>query len=276
MSRRLRMIVSLACALLALLACGAYGRSVRAEADRERADTLKRYGGEVVTLVVARRAIAAGETVQAGDVDLRDWISSLAPEGAILSVDEVVGCKASVPIASNAPLCELNFRDESTIAEIPAGHVAVSVPITDKLGVTSSITVGSRVVAYRALEGTAELIGGNVLVLAVPGGVGSSFSQGSITIAVTADHVPAVLAAASAGDLRLVVPASDVDEHSFVPERATSVRPETPTDDGADNAASAGPATDPAPQQQAQDAGTASQASSAGRTDDGAAANPAA
>ena len=210
-SKRLRLLLSLACALAAGAICTAYTTHVRDEAERARTEAMRRYGGEVVQLVVATRTIEAGEVVNMADVETRDWLSSLVPDGAQTSVDDVVGLEVSVPACSGAPLTELNFRDPEQMADIPSGHVAVSVPITEKLGVTTGIAVGTHVVAYRATEGTAELIGGDATVLGVPG-TSSSVARGSLTIAVTAKDVPEVLTASASGELRLVVPADDVTE----------------------------------------------------------------
>ncbi len=225
MSKRPRVVISLACALLAVAICAAYVGSVREEAARASTEAMRRYGGEVVSLVVATRTIEAGEVVSMVDVETREWLSSLAPEGAQTSVDEVVGREVSVPACAGAPLTSLNFRDPGEMAEIPAGHVAVSIPITEKLGVTYGIAVGTHVVTYRATEGSAELIGGDATVLAVPG-TGNSMGRGSLTIAVTAKDVPTVLAASASGDLRLVVPADDVRELATGAEATkTSVPP---------------------------------------------------
>lgn len=214
MSQRLRIAASTVCALVVVLACVTYGRHVQNEAERERAETLRRYGGETTTLVVANHTIEAGQVVGAADVSMRDWISSLAPEGAFLSTEDVVGREVSIPMAANMPLCELNFRNTSQIASIPDGHVAVCVPVSDKLGLSSAATVGSHVVAYRVKEGGAEPIGERATVLALPGATGTSAGKGSITVAVAANDVPAVLSASTSGDLRLVVPADDVREYA--------------------------------------------------------------
>ena len=230
MSKRVRIIVACACAVVAMLACLLYSKHVNEEAERERAQTLKRYGGEVASLVVANRTIEAGETITASDVEMRDWISSLAPEEALLSMDEAVGREVSVPIAANAPLCALNFRDLSQIEEIPAGHVAVSVPITDKLGISPAVSAGSRVAAYKATQDSADPIGGIAIVLAAPSANGSSLGRGTITIAVASNDVAAILASSAAGDLRLVVPADDVMELPKKKERTNDVAPQKETD----------------------------------------------
>lgn len=232
MSKRFRILLSALCALVVMVVCALYASHVRGEAERERLETLKRYGGDTVTLVVTNRVIEAGEVVSLADVSMRDWISSLAPEHAFLSLDDVVGKEVSVPATANVPLCALNFRDETQIAEIPAGHVAVSVPVTEKLGLSSAVSVGSHVVAYRVGEGTAEVIGSSAIVLAVPSSTGLSANRGSITIAAKAADVPVVLAAGSSGDLRLVVPAEDIREAPAAKENGNRDVP--PVDGGSD------------------------------------------
>ncbi|MDO4797317.1 MAG: Flp pilus assembly protein CpaB [Coriobacteriales bacterium] len=210
MQRRTRIALSCACGVLAVAASLAYGGSVRAQAQRDRAQALERYGGEVVSLVVSSRAMEAGEVVAATDVSSRDWLSSLAPAGAVTDMADAVGREVTVPVAEGAPLTALNFRDASQIADIPAGHVAVSVPITDKLGVSAAVRVGAHVTAYRTLESATEVICSSAIVLAVPGNTGAMATRGSLTIAVPAKDVSGVLYASTSGDLRLVVPAEDV------------------------------------------------------------------
>ena len=61
MSRRFRLVISGAFALLAIVLCAAYAQHVREEAESVRADALARYGGEVVSLVVADDAIEEGD-----------------------------------------------------------------------------------------------------------------------------------------------------------------------------------------------------------------------
>lgn len=222
-SKRLRIIVACACAAITMLVCALYAGHVNDAAERERTQMLQRYGGEVVSLVIANRSIEAGETIAAADVEVRDWISSLAPENSILSLDEVVGKEVSIPIAANAPVCELNFRDLSQVEDIPAGHVAVSVPITEKLGISSAVAVGSRVVAYKVTEESADVLGGSAIVLAVPSASGTSVARGTITIAVASNDVPSILSSSAAGDLRLVVPADDVRDIPKEKERSSDV-----------------------------------------------------
>ena len=233
MDRRRRLLVSLACAAFAIVACEMYAGHVRGEVDRAHAETLRRYGGDVVPIVVSSRAIEAGETILASDVRLVDWLSELVPDGAVLDLDEAVGRELTVPISKGVPLTDLNYRDASELAEIPAGHVAVSVAITEKLGVAVGVPVGSHMIAYRVKDGTADPIANDVVMLMTPTTSGASANRGTLTIAVASKDVSSVLGASSSGDLRLVVPADDVKATKDARDEGSGVTPvASPQDSG--------------------------------------------
>lgn len=236
MTKRVRLVVSACCALCAMLLCAALVNGVREDAERQRTKMLERYGGDMVTLVVTNRSLEQGETIAVSDVEERDWISSLAPEGALLSKDEVIGRVVREPAAANAPLCELNFREEAQALEVPAGHVAVSVPLSDRLGVPADVPSGTHVVAYEAKEGTAELVCSSALVLGAPSMTSATMGQGVITIAAPISDIPRILSTSTSGDLRLVVPASDVMDVPKEKERVSEVLPQK-TDDKAEQSA---------------------------------------
>ena len=59
------------CGVLCALCVLGYTQSVRGEAERARADALARYGGDQVEVCVAKRDIAAGETVDSGAIETR-------------------------------------------------------------------------------------------------------------------------------------------------------------------------------------------------------------
>jgi len=211
MSLRFRIVLSMAFALLGVVSCLAYADSVRTEAERVRSDAIARFGGEVAQLVVADQALEAGDIVTERNVRTRDWVADLAPEGAVVSLQDVVGKEVRVPVAKGAPLTNLNFRDESTLSKVPSGHVAVSVPVTDKLGISRGVVRGARVSAYAVAADGPRLIASDVEVLSeLSAGTGSITSQ-QITIAVLPNDVATVLGASASGDLRLVIPADDVD-----------------------------------------------------------------
>lgn len=211
MSTRFRIVLSLAFAVLGALSCLVYADSVRQEAERVRSDAIKRFGGEVTQLIVASQTLEAGEVVTERNVRLRDWVADLAPADALVSLDDVIGREVRVPVSEGAPLTELTFRDESALSEVPSGHVAVSVPVTDRLGISRGVTRGARICAYAVGEGGPRLIATDIEVLSELGSTTGIVASQQITIAVLPDDVTAVLGASASGDLRLVIPATDVE-----------------------------------------------------------------
>ena len=74
-----------------------------------------------------------------------------------------------------------------------------------------SITVGASLVAYEVGSSDTRLISEGMTVLAIPG-LASQYTTGAqITVSVPAEDAPVVLAAAATNDLRLVMPAKDVE-----------------------------------------------------------------
>lgn len=223
MSLRLRVVISLACAVLVGVVFVVYADRVRAEVEEARSDAIARYGGEVVSVVVANRALERGEVVSAADVSERDWLVELVPEDVTTSMDDVVGRAVTVPVAKGAPLCALNFREEAGGLEVPEGQVAVSVPLTDRTGVPLDVSPGSVVIAYATGDEGTELLSEDVTVLELP--EASSGLSASLTLATTPDAVPEILTASAEGTLRLVVPAEGVGASS-APAASPNVPPE--------------------------------------------------
>ena len=209
MSPRIRIVCAGACAALAMLVTAAYASHIRKEADRVRAEALERYGGEVVSLVVCTDLLEVGDTISSSNVIEMEWLADLAPQDAVTSVDDVIGLQVTVPLAEGEPLTSLNFRDSTEMIEVPAGLVALTVPVTDKLGVPRDITVGATLVAYETADSGAQPIASQVKVLSTPSATGMGTSS-TMTIAVAPDDVPRILGASASGSLRLVMPAPDV------------------------------------------------------------------
>lgn len=221
MSIRFRVIFASACALLVVLLCAGYADSVRSDAEKVRSEALARYGGEVVSLVVAPDGLEVGDVVSRSNVVTKDWVAELSPQDALTSVDDAMGRQVTIPVAPGAPLTQLNFREGDEMGEVPSGHVAVSVPTSDRLGISTSARAGSRVVAYEALEDGAQLLSDDVVVL-TSGSSGSSLSRGELTLAVKPEVVSSILTAGTAGDLRLVLPADDVTDFGTAETSAPS------------------------------------------------------
>ena len=212
MSRRFRLVLSAACALLAVTLCLLYSQRVRGEAEAVRAEALERYGGEVTRLVVATGGLEVGDVVGKQNVAEREWLSDLAPADAVTSMDDVVGKQVTVPVAEGVPLTALNFREGDAMAEVPSGYVALSVPVTEKLGLSSAVEVGTKLAAYEVTDTGTKLLSADIQVLLAPGSGSSgaaALSKGSLSVAVRPADVTMLLAASTEGSLRLVIPAKD-------------------------------------------------------------------
>lgn len=212
MSLRFRIVFALACALLAALLCAVYAQHVQAETERTRSEALARYGGEVVSVVVAARNLSSGDEVAADDVETAEWVADLVPEGAFTDIDDVVGSRLSSSVPAGSVLCALHFEAEEGASQIPEGHVAISLSVSDRLGLPSEAGIGSRLLAYTISDGSASLIADDIELLSHDSS--SQYGTQSVTLAVLPDQVASILSASSAGDLRLAVPADDVDAGS--------------------------------------------------------------
>ena len=210
MRRRFRFVLSGCCAALAALLCVLYGQQVRAEAERVRAEALERYGGEVVSLVVASEDLEAGDVVTSQNVAERDWLADLAPVEAVVDLDQVVGTEVTVPLAAGLPLTSLNFRTDETAVEVPEGCVALSIPVTEKCVLPASADAGASLVAYRVSDAGTRVVSDRLQVLRVAADQGLSGSRGTLTVSVRPEDVPAVLSSSADGTLRLALPADDV------------------------------------------------------------------
>ncbi|MBR1830671.1 MAG: hypothetical protein IJ781_14440 [Atopobiaceae bacterium] len=218
MSARFRALFALSCAVLSVLLCLNYASYVQAEADRVRSETLARYGGEVVTLVVSATTLEPGDVANSMNVTTREWLADLAPEGALTSLDDVIGREVGNAAPRGVPLTDITFRDASTMAEVPDGRVAVTLPVTDKLGVAHDLSRGTTLTAYAITSDGARLISHSMTVIAVPVTTAMGTS-GQLTVAVAPEDVPAVLSASASSDLRIVMPGSGVldDDESADP-----------------------------------------------------------
>lgn len=238
MSLRFRIVLSCACALLFAMACYAYGERVREDARQAGADALARYGGEVARLVVADEALEPGDVVSEMNASERDWASTLAPDGALTSFDDAAGRQVTAPVAKGMPLCEVMFREDGGAVEVPSGHVALTLPVSDKLGIANGVSAGTRVEAYQVDDAGSAPIASDMQVLsstASQGGIG----QPQVTLAVLPDDVAAILSASSTGDLRLVLPAEGVTTGGGASDAPQEVAM-SPSDDAAAQADAGG------------------------------------
>lgn len=213
MRRRTRLVLSAACGTLAMLLASSYAEAAQREAESARAEALERYGGEVTNLVVAREGLAAGDVVGESDVEVREWLADLAPEGSLSTVDDVVGQRLTSAVAAGSPLSEVAFAGGEGTVEVPDGRVAVTVRITDKTGVTGSLANGARLLVYEVGKDGTSLVSGDATVVGASERAGSAAAStgSSVTLAVAPECVTRVLRSGADGSLRLALPAEGVE-----------------------------------------------------------------
>lgn len=201
------MVFGIICGALCAACVLVYMQGVRGEAEAARAEALARYGGEQLEVCVAKRDIAAGETVDASSVETRLWVADLLPAEAVRSVDDAVGKKVSSTVVAGEVLSERRLGDVGDELDVPEGLTAVSVPAKDVQAVGGAVSAGSRVDMYATGGTSTDVIANDVLVLATSaGGSSSDASVTWITVAVDAESVQEIVAAAQKTELYFTLP----------------------------------------------------------------------
>lgn len=208
MSKRFRVIFSVACAVLAFLLSYLYVQQVQAQASAQRSEALERYGGEVVDLVVTTRDLSQGEVVRASDVTTKEWISDLAPSGAQTKKDAVVGKRLTSTVPKGNPVCEVHFDWDSADLDIPEGYVAVTLLQTDNLGIPANLSSNTKLIAYSVGKDSTKELANDLQLLSQSGKDDNQLGSQSVTIAARPEQVAGVLSANAAGNLRLAVPSA--------------------------------------------------------------------
>lgn len=239
MSFKFRVLCALLCAVAAAMISLQYSQSIRADAQKMREDLQARYGGETVELVVSTKALRVGDVIEPSDVVKRDWVSMLAPADAYTRMEDVVGKTVKVPLSENAPITQTTFAAMDEQYSIPEGYVALSIPLTEKLGLGQHIAPHTAVVAYEATQKASDLITSDMRVLYVQDEARGQFSSPSCVVAVKPQDVGRILTAQAKNSLKFVVPAQDTTSDNADASAATGTQ-EKGGENGASEAAGAG------------------------------------
>ena len=209
MRQRRMTAIAVACGLACALCIGAFMASVQGQADSARAEALARYGGEQVEVCVATRDIAAGERVDVSSVEAKLWVADLLPEDALRTTGDVVGKVATSSILKGEVVSGKRFESDRDSLDVPAGKQAVSVPVKAVQAVGGAVRPGMSVDVYSSGDTTTTALVKGVVVLDTSvGDKGSlvSSDSGWITLAVDADRVQELIAAAARTSLYIVLP----------------------------------------------------------------------
>ncbi|NTU90204.1 MAG: Flp pilus assembly protein CpaB [Actinobacteria bacterium] len=232
MNAKKRLILGIACGVLAAMAMLVYAAQVRAEERSAREDALSRYGGEQIEVCVATRDILPGEELDTSNVSSQLWLVDLLPVDCITSQNEIIGSSANSLILANEPLSMQRVGDIGEDISVPDGLCAVSIPSQDVRAVGGAISRGSLVNVYASTDTGIILLGEKLLVLETSNSLASEASSSNalswVTLAVTFESVQELLDAARSETLYLTLPSIEGDEAGL---SATPVSPADETDE---------------------------------------------
>ena len=219
-SQKKQTIIALICAVLAVAAVFAYTATVSSEAEVQRKNAVKKYGGEIAEVCVANKDIGAGQIIKSDEIQILEYPIDLLPQGdAATSLEDVVGKVAAIDIKRNEPLLLERIGDGSSRIAVPQNLEAVSVATDDVLAVGGAVSAGSFVDVYvETSEGEIVSLGQNILVLETSGTASASEDKDTqeeltwVTLAVTQESVSELITASTKGTIHLALPGNQTRE----------------------------------------------------------------
>lgn len=179
-------------------------------------------------LVVAVQSVAVGERLTRRAVRIDAMPAGSRPRGAVVSIDDVDGKYATLPIVAGEPLLVAKLSDtppgSGLAALVPPDRFAVSIAVNDVISTGGLLAPGDRVdvlgVISKDAGAAAEIVLRDVSVLAVAGallGGEAEKSKGkagaenprslnaTVTLAVTSDEARRLVQMDEIGKLRLAL-----------------------------------------------------------------------
>ena len=165
MTKKIRILISVLSALLASFCFFAYVQSVRAEAEKSRAEAIQKYGGELTSILVATKQIEPGETLSSSNTQVKSWISDLIPEGAITNPESVMGRTVSSVIGVGMPVVSLHLRSVASQITIPENLIGLTISHGEKYGLAERLSAGTKLAAYEVTDSLITCIASDISVL---------------------------------------------------------------------------------------------------------------
>lgn len=228
MTKKIRILISVLSALLASFCFFAYVQSVRAEAEKSRAEAIQKYGGELTSILVATKQIEPGETLSSSNTQVKSWISDLIPEGAITNPESVMGRTVSSVIGVGMPVVSLHLRSVASQITIPENLIGLTISHGEKYGLAERLSAGTKLAAYEVTDSLITCIASDISVLSDDTG-GTLYTSSSVTLGLTPEQVPAVLSAYARGTLRFTLPGSKINAQDLL-HNNSYVEEENPKD----------------------------------------------
>ena len=181
--------------------------SVKSESSAQQKELAEKYGGTQTEVCVAKRDIAAGETLKDTDVEVKQWVSSLLPKNVAISKKDCVGKQLGSSILEGEVVCTSRFQSQDSSINVPSGMVAVSVPLDDTSSVGGTLKVNQKVDIYATGSTTTSKICSNVQILETSNSDKSVNSETKwVTVAVAKNSAQEVVSAAQKLKLYVVLP----------------------------------------------------------------------
>lgn len=228
MTKKARILISVLSALLASFCFFAYVQSVRAEAEKSRAEAIQKYGGELTSILVATKQIEPGETLSSSNTQVKSWISDLIPEGAITNPESVMGRTVSSVIGVGMPVVSLHLRSVASQITIPENLIGLTISHGEKYGLAERLSAGTKLAAYEVTDSLITCIASDISVLS-DDTEGTLYTSSSVTLGLTPEQVPAVLSAYARGTLRFTLPGSKINAQDLL-HNNSYVEEENPKD----------------------------------------------
>ena len=227
-TKKTRILISVLSALLASFCFFAYVQSVRAEAEKSRAEAMQKYGGELTSILVATKQIEPGETLSSSNTQVKSWISDLIPEGAITNPESVMGRTVSSVIGVGMPVVSLHLRSVASQISIPENLVGLTISHGEKYGLAERLSAGTKLAAYEVTDSLITCIASDIAVLS-DDTEGTLYTSSSVTLGLTPEQVPTVLSAYARGTLRFTLPGSKINAQDLL-HNNSYVEEENPKD----------------------------------------------
>lgn len=193
-SERARKRLSVACGLLAGVSALSLG--LAGWQGSIASNLTQKYEGDLVSVVVAQKDVAAGQTVSAADVSVQQVPRTYAPSQAAADANDVVGHQSIVPLSTGTPvsLSYVQGATGDTLASALAdGHVAYMLDASGAQALSPLIKVGDEVNLMVGDGASSTTMLDHVKVIALDGSLknaadGSTSSYSTVTLDVTAEQ----------------------------------------------------------------------------------------
>lgn len=193
-SERARKRLSLACGLLAGVSALSLG--LAGWQGSIASNLTQKYEGDLVSVVVAQKDVAAGQTIAAADVAVQQVPKSYAPAQAAADANDVVGHQAIVSLSAGTPVSKSYTQGasaDSLAASLADGHVAYMLDASGAQALSPLIKVGDEVNLMVGDGASSTVMLDHVKVIALDGSLknaadGSTSSYSTVTLDVTAEQ----------------------------------------------------------------------------------------